>query len=65
MPEPRIYNHPLFLQTGQPLPPQTKHSMSISVDGSVNGKYEARKRTRADSPNILREKSAKVPLRSP
>ena len=44
MPQPRISSHPLPLQTEQPLPPQTKHSTSISALGSVKGKYEGRRR---------------------
>ena len=64
MPQPKISSHPEFLQTAQPLPPHTKHSTSISADGSVKGKYEARKRVRTFWPNILRAKSINVPFRS-
>ena len=38
MPQPRISSQPVRLHTGQPFPPHTKHSMSISAEGSVNGK---------------------------
>ena len=62
MPHPRISSQPEFLHTPHPLPPQTKHSISISAEGSVNGKYEARKRVRAFCPNILMGKINQRPF---
>ena len=44
MPDPRISIQPVPLQTEQPEPWHTPHSMSISADGSVNGKKLGRNR---------------------
>ena len=44
MPAPAISIHPLFLQTRQPLPPQTWQEKSSSTLGSVKGKKCGRMR---------------------
>ncbi len=38
MPQPRISIQPSFLQNEQPLPWHLKQEISISAEGSVNGK---------------------------
>ena len=43
-PQPSTSSQPVCLQTRQPAPLQNTHSMSTSADGSVNGKYDGRKR---------------------
>src|ERR1700753_304116 len=50
MPQPKISTQPLYLHILQPAPLQMVHDTSISADGSVNGKYEGRKRTLVPSP---------------
>ena len=52
MPEPAISTQPEYLQTLQPFPLQIKQVISISAEGSVNGKYEGRYRTFVSCPNI-------------
>jgi hypothetical protein len=56
IPQPRISTQPVCLQNGQPFPPQRLHEISISALGSVNGKYDGRRRICVDSPNISRAK---------
>ena len=55
MPEPRISIQPVPLHAGHPRPPQMPHCTSISADGSVNGKYDGRKRVRDAPKNPLGE----------
>src|ERR1700761_7293948 len=50
MPQPNISTQPLYLHILQPEPLQIVHDTSISADGSVNGKYDGRKRTLVPSP---------------
>ena len=42
IPLPNTSIHPVFLQTGHPLPPQYGQAISASIDGSVNGKNDKR-----------------------
>src|SRR5215510_8853648 len=44
IPLPSISSQPVFLQTLQPAPLHSMQLISISALGSVNGKYEGRKR---------------------
>ena len=64
IPQPRISSQPVYLQTLQPSPPQIEQLTSISADGSVNGKYEGRKRICDFSPKSSRAKYSKVCFRS-
>src|SRR4029078_6234305 len=64
IPHPRISSQPVCLQTLQPLPPQRVQLISISALGSVNGKYEGRKRTFTSLPYISLTKKYKVCFRS-
>ena len=64
MPQPRISTQPVCLQNPQPLPPQMKHEMSISADGSVKGKYEGRRRILVSAPNISRAKLSSTCFKS-
>jgi hypothetical protein len=41
---------PVRLQAAQPEPSQMKQLTSTSAEGSVNGKYEGRKRVRVEGP---------------
>ena len=50
-PAPKISIQPVCLQTEQPSPLQTLQEMSISTDGSVNGKKLGRRRISRSSPN--------------
>src|ERR1700759_1954311 len=50
IPQPKISTQPLYLHMLQPEPLQMVHDTSISADGSVNGKYDGRKRTCVPSP---------------
>src|SRR5476651_2534305 len=50
MPQPNISTQPLYLHILQPAPLQIVQETSISADGSVNGKYDGRKRTLVPSP---------------
>src|SRR6201998_230233 len=50
MPQPSISTQPVYLHMLRPGPPQMVHDTSISADGSVNGKYDGRKRTLVPSP---------------
>src|ERR1700744_2885258 len=40
MPQPKISTQPVYLHILQPAPLQMVHEISISADGSVNGKYD-------------------------
>ena len=64
MPQPKISTQPVCLQKAQPFPPQMLQEMSISALGSVNGKYEGRKRIFVSGPNISRAKVSNTCLRS-
>ena len=64
MPQPRISTHPVCLQNPQPLPPQMWHEMSISALGSVNGKYDGRRRIFVSAPNISRANDSSTCFRS-
>src|SRR3569623_250716 len=50
MPQPKISTQPVYLHILQPGPPHMVQLMSISADGSVNGKYDGLKRTLVPSP---------------
>src|ERR1700712_1675663 len=50
IPQPKISTHPVYLHMLQPLPLQMVQEISISADGSVNGKYDGRKRAFVPSP---------------
>src|SRR5690606_26828249 len=50
IPHPKISTHPLPLHIVQPTPLHIEQDISISAEGSVNGKYEGRKRTFVPSP---------------
>src|SRR5690606_23689384 len=50
IPQPKISSHPVYLQTLQPFELQIVHETSTSALGSVNGKYEGRRRIFAFSP---------------
>jgi hypothetical protein len=56
MPEP-----PHSIQPGPPF--FCGNHRSVSADGSVNGKYDGRSRTRASGPNIARANASSVPFR--
>ena len=43
-PQPATSTQPVFLHTRQPEPPQETQEMSTSAEGSVNGKYDGRRR---------------------
>src|SRR4029078_10379811 len=57
MPEPPNSIHPEFLQMRQPLPLHLKQLKSNSALGSVNGKYDGRKRVTVSAPNSRRKNS--------
>src|SRR5690606_3031927 len=50
IPQPKISTHPEPLHKLQPAPLQIEQEISISAEGSVNGKYDGRKRTLVPSP---------------
>src|SRR5580704_6263688 len=50
MPQPKISTQPVYLHILQPEPPQIVQDISISADGSVNGKYDGLNRTLVPSP---------------
>src|SRR5690554_1192544 len=64
IPQPNISSQPEYLQTLHPLPPQIEQLTSISALGSVNGKYEGRRRICVSSPKRSLAKYSKVCLRS-
>src|SRR6266704_5276793 len=64
IPEPRISIQPVCLHAAQPEPPQIWHCTSIAAVGSVNGKYDGRKRTLVVGEKIRRAKVASVALKS-
>src|SRR5690606_32254954 len=64
IPAPMISIQPVPLHALQPPPPQIKQLTSASALGSVNGKKDGRKRTRAPGPKNSRANAATVALRS-
>ena len=64
MPQPSISTHPVFLQNEHPLPPQIWQDMSISAEGSVNGKYDGRSLICVSLPNISWANSSKTCFKS-
>src|SRR5690606_11847643 len=50
IPQPKISTQPEPLHKLHPAPLQIVHEIYISAEGSVNGKYEGRKRTFVPSP---------------
>src|SRR3984957_9821158 len=50
IPQPNISTQPVYLHMLHPEPLQMVHEISISADGSVNGKYDGLKRTLVPSP---------------
>src|SRR5690606_20482745 len=69
-PQPPISIHPSEQQVRQEAsglpteaPRHTKHSMSTSAEGSVNGKYDGRMRVRSPSPNIRSTNNWMAPRR--
>ena len=50
MPQPPSSSQPVWAQVRQPLPSQNTQLMSNSADGSVNGKYDGRRREWIDPP---------------
>ena len=50
IPAPKISIQPVPLQSLQPFPPHSKQLQSTSTEGSVNGKYEGRRRVFVPSP---------------
>ena len=70
MPQPPHSIQPVLLQvrhgrSGLPTdsPRQTKHLRSGSALGSVNGKYEGRRRVTMPAPNIASASMSRVPFR--
>ena len=63
-PAPPISIQPECLHVAQPAPPQMKHVMSNSTDGSVNGKKLVRIRTSRSWPKSSRTNWSTVPRRS-
>src|SRR5688572_23065488 len=64
MPAPMISIQPVPLTRAAAAAAHSMQLTSTSALGSVNGKYDGRKRTRALLPNRPRANSASVPLRS-
>src|SRR5690606_7630099 len=64
IPHPKISTQPLPLHKVQPAPLQMEQEISISADGSVNGKYEGLKRTLVPSPYSSCTKKNRVCFRS-
>ena len=64
IPHPKISNHPEYLQTLHPFELQIVQDTSTSALGSVNGKYDGRKRICAFSPNISLAKYNNVCFKS-
>src|SRR5699024_11080443 len=64
IPAPNISIQPVFLHTEQPSPPHTLHEISISTEGSVNGKKLGRSRISRSAPNICFANSLSVPFKS-
>ena len=64
MPHPSISTQPVCLQKPHPTPPQMWQEMSISADGSVNGKYDGRRRIFVSGPNSSRANVSITCLRS-
>src|SRR5215813_15485865 len=63
IPEPPSSIQPELLQRRQPEPLHLKQLKSNSALGSVNGKYDGRKRVTVSGPNKRRRNSATVPFR--
>ena len=64
MPHPKISTQPVCLQKAQPLPPQMSQLISISAEGSVNGKYDGRNLIFVSVPNISRANNKRTCFKS-